>query len=531
MEPIKATYELSCPADAAAGLARRIALEQSVEVPEDVARAADLPAEAIGEVAAVLPSPDGSGRPRATIHFAADLSAFQLPQLLNLLYGNISILRGIRLVGLELPAELLARFAGPRHGEAGLRRMLGIYDRPLLATALKPRGAPVSHLADVARAFALGGGDIIKDDHNLVDATFGAFRTRVAQCMQAVSDANAETGRNTLYFPNLLPAAGELDEQAAFLVGLGVPGVLTCPYIIGLDAMRRLAERWPLAVMAHPALSGTFFHDPEHGIAPEIALGTLMRLAGADASVFPNSGGRFGFTAAQCRGIGAAMQTPLGDLIPGLPAPAGGMQFDAIPRMIDEFGPAAILLIGGALLAHSDDVRTSTIAFRERIEAACPTRQITPEPAAALGPAATSVCELASDAPVGEILRHLAFQPGFTWSGRTPIAYKGTTELPFRDVVRHELIGRAGEQARFDLRYFEVAPGGYTSLEKHVHTHTIITVRGRGVMLLDGEGIGLAPFDIAHTPPLSVHQLRNETAEPFGFFCIVDRERDRPQPP
>ena len=34
--------------------------------------------------------------------------------------------------------------------------------------------------------------------------------------------------------------------------------------------------------------------------------------------------------------------------------------------------------------------------------------------------------------------------------------------------------------------------------------------------------------DVAYVEPLEPHQLRNETDRPFGFFCIVDHERDRP---
>ena len=38
-------------------------------------------------------------------------------------------------------------------------------------------------------------------------------------------------------------------------------------------------------------------------------------------------------------------------------------------------------------------------------------------------------------------------------------------------------------------------------------------------------------LDVAYVAPLEPHQLRNETDRPFGFFCIVDRLRDRPMKP
>jgi ribulose-bisphosphate carboxylase large chain len=78
------------------------------------------------------------------------------------------------------------------------------------------------------------------------------------------------------------------------------------------------------------------------------------------------------------------------------------------------------------------------------------------------------------------------------------------------------------------LRYFEVAPGGFSSHEKHVHSHIVIGARGHGTLLLGGRQEVLQVNDVAYIAPLQEHQLRNDGPEPFGFFCIVDHDRDRP---
>ncbi|HET6424947.1 MAG TPA: cupin domain-containing protein, partial [Planctomycetaceae bacterium] len=141
-----------------------------------------------------------------------------------------------------------------------------------------------------------------------------------------------------------------------------------------------------------------------------------------------------------------------------------------------------------------------------------------------------SACELPVPKTALAILEHLRFHPDFSWHGRPATAYKPDDRLPFRDVNRTELIGAFGESTAFDLRYFEIAPGGYSSREKHVHAHVVIGVRGQGT-LVSGESVQpMAPWDIAYVPSLRAHQLRNDGSEPFGFLCIVDHERDRPQP-
>jgi quercetin dioxygenase-like cupin family protein len=110
--------------------------------------------------------------------------------------------------------------------------------------------------------------------------------------------------------------------------------------------------------------------------------------------------------------------------------------------------------------------------------------------------------------------------------------WQGVEEKPYKEgggwegVARFPLAARDG----FELRYFEIAPGGYSSLEKHEHAHVVIALRGRGRALVGREVVELAPFDVVETPPLAPHRWVNAGEEPFGFLCTVDADRDRPQP-
>ena len=59
----------------------------------------------------------------------------------------------------------------------------------------------------------------------------------------------------------------------------------------------------------------------------------------------------------------------------------------------------------------------------------------------------------------------------------------------------------------------------------------MIGARGHGVLVLGDRRETLAPMDVACIGPLEAHQLRNESPELFGFFCIVEHDRDRPMAP
>jgi quercetin dioxygenase-like cupin family protein len=127
-----------------------------------------------------------------------------------------------------------------------------------------------------------------------------------------------------------------------------------------------------------------------------------------------------------------------------------------------------------------------------------------------------------------KVIRH---EGGFSWRGVPIEPYKTTTET-WKGVTRRELSGKRGESQRFHLRYFEIAPGGFSSLEKHDHEHVVFPIRGRGIVRF-GRFIQEVGFgDVVYIAPGDPHQLRtpDDADEPFGFLCIVNAERDRPVP-
>lgn len=96
-------------------------------------------------------------------------------------------------------------------------------------------------------------------------------------------------------------------------------------------------------------------------------------------------------------------------------------------------------------------------------------------------------------------------------------------------IDRNTIVGNRGEATKYHLRYFEIEPGGNSSLEKHEHEHTVICVRGRGRAVVGQTLYKMDNLDVLYIAPDAPHQLVNPYNEPFGFFCIVDAERDRPR--
>lgn len=119
----------------------------------------------------------------------------------------------------------------------------------------------------------------------------------------------------------------------------------------------------------------------------------------------------------------------------------------------------------------------------------------------------------------------------FRWKGFPSVPYKATARGPMAwcGVERFVLVGGRDEPAVFQLRYFEIAPGGYSSLEQHRHAHAVLVLRGRGRVRIGTTEHRVGTMDFIFIPPGIPHQFR-AGKEPFGFLCPVDAVRDRPKP-
>jgi quercetin dioxygenase-like cupin family protein len=127
-------------------------------------------------------------------------------------------------------------------------------------------------------------------------------------------------------------------------------------------------------------------------------------------------------------------------------------------------------------------------------------------------------------------LQHVQHPVPFRWSGVPLRTYKDEDGARFRGVTRQVLFD-GGEALGAELRYFEIEPGGHSTLERHQHEHLVMVLRGEGRCLVGDRVLALAPNDVIHVPPWAWHQFRAPEGAPLGFLCLVRRDRDRPQLP
>ncbi len=335
-----------------------LALEQSAELPREALSSAstDFIRESVAAVTSIEPLDEHAFR--VTLAFPERILDSDPAVMMNLLFGNSSLQEDVRLTAVRPCDEVLEDLGGPRYGIDSLRKMLDAWGRPLTATALKPVGLGAEDLGALCETFARAGIDIIKDDHSLADHAHCRFEDRVAACMQAVERGQQRGGRRSIYVPNLIGSPGAVLEQIDIARRHGVEAVMIAPMLLGLPFFHEVVkEELEGPVLAHPSLAGSM------AMAPEALLGQVFRLLGADAVIFPHSGGRFAFSEKTCFDLAHRLREPWGSLAPAFPTPAGGLSIHRVAEIKAFYGPDMIMLTGGSLHVSGPDLLETTRDF------------------------------------------------------------------------------------------------------------------------------------------------------------------------
>ena len=83
------------------------------------------------------------------------------------------------------------------------------------------------------------------------------------------------------------------------------------------------------------------------------------------------------------------------------------------------------------------------------------------------------------------------------------------------------LISKDDGAPRFQMRLFEVVPGGHSPLHTHEWEHEVFILEGEGILTFEGEE---KPFSTGHfvfVPESREHSFRNTGSGRLAFLCMV----------
>jgi 2,3-diketo-5-methylthiopentyl-1-phosphate enolase len=302
-----------------------------------------------------------------SLNFTADL-----PAILTTVFGKLSLDGEVKLIDLELSNELKQEFPGPRYGVEGIREKLGVYNRPLIMSIFKGViGRNLEYLTEQLKEQALGGVDLVKDDEILFENELTPFEKRITIGKKILQEVYEKTGHQTLYAVHLSGKTFELKEKAKRAVELGADVLLFNVFAYGLDVLQGLREddEIDIPIMAHPAVSGALTPSEFYGIASPLLLGKLLRLAGADFSLFPSPYGSVALDKHEALGIANELTKEEGQLKRTFPVPSAGIHPGLVPLLVRDFGNDCVINAGGGVHGHPDGASGGGGAFRAAVDA------------------------------------------------------------------------------------------------------------------------------------------------------------------
>lgn len=296
-----------------------------------------------------------------------------MPNMLSSIAGNVfglRTLRNLRLNDVEFPKEVVNSFRGPKYGIEGIRKLLKVYDRPLVGTIIKPKlGLKTTDHARVAYEAWVGGCDIVKDDENLSSQRFNPFEERVTKTLERRDQAENETGEKKVYMINITAETSEMIRRAELVLKQGGEYVMVDILTCGFAALQSLRDRnLDLVIHAHRAGHAAFTRNPKHGISMRV-ITKIARIIGVDQLHVGAVVGKMAETRKEVSENVEALKMKMGGLKVVLPVASGGLYPRLVPSLMDFFGKDFVIQAGGGIHGHSDGTVAGARAMRQAVDA------------------------------------------------------------------------------------------------------------------------------------------------------------------
>ena len=295
-----------------------------------------------------------------------------IPLIMGSLAGNIMSMPYLKLVDIDFPKSFVKKFQGPKFGLEGIRKILGVYDRPFLNNMIKPcTGYTPEVGAKLFYEAAAGGVDVVKDDELIGgNRDFNKLADRVKLNMEMEKKAYEVKHEHTLYACNITDEVSRLKENAMTVINNGGNCIMVDVHGVGFSAVRMLAEDPDITVpiLGHSCFAGAYTSSPYQGMSSKV-VSKLARLAGCDIYLTQPPYGKFDNTFDNYIENLITVKAPFYDIKPMLPFVGGGVVPGLVPKFLEDAGIDILLGVGAGIHAHPMGPQAGARAFREAIDA------------------------------------------------------------------------------------------------------------------------------------------------------------------
>ncbi|WP_048199334.1 RuBisCO large subunit C-terminal-like domain-containing protein [Methanocella arvoryzae] len=364
MTMVRTTYYVEADAPIAK-VAKEIAAEQSTGTWTEVAAEKEVH-EKLG---AHVVSAEGN---TVVIDFPVEIfEPDNVPQILSVVAGNLFGLGGLkacRLMDVDF-GPLTKYYNGPEFGIEEVRKILGVYDRPLVGTIIKPKvGLSPKRTAEVAEQAALGGLDLIKDDETLTDQKFCPLEERLTMVMDRLHKVEDRIGKPCFYAVNVTCGADMIVERAERAVELGANMVMVDILTAGFSAVQALTdEKIGVPIHIHRTMHGALTRG-KYGIAMPV-ISKLTRMCGGTNLHTGTYAGKMERNVCEIDASRDILRKPWAGYKRVWPVSSGGLYPQKVRENLDCYGIDVILQAGGGIHGHPEGTTVGVKAMFQAVEA------------------------------------------------------------------------------------------------------------------------------------------------------------------
>ena len=292
------------------------------------------------------------------------------PLLITSLLGNdASTSAQVKLLDIVFPNQFLENFSGPKYGLKGIQEYLGISNRPILLSMIKPcTGLSPEEAKSIFYNVAKGGVDIIKDDELMGNPIYSNPVDRVKAFKEVAQQVFDETGHKVKYFVNITSGLSDILENIDTLEKAGADGLMVNFSILGYSTLKYISEHTKLPILGHSAGVGIMTEGLESGMTTPLAVGKLSRLAGADITMINTPYGGYPLRNQKYIQTINNLVLPLKNIKPTMPSIGGGVHPGIVEKYINEVGKDIVLAAGGAIQGHNMGAIAGARAMRQAID-------------------------------------------------------------------------------------------------------------------------------------------------------------------
>lgn len=213
-----------------------------------------------------------------------------IQNILTYVVGNVLGMKevsALKLLDMWFPPSMLEQFDGPSYTIDDMRKYLGVYDRPILGTIIKPKiGLTSAEYAEVCYDFWVGGGDFVKNDEPQADQDFCPYDKMVKHVKEAMDKAVKKTGHKKVHSFNV--SASDYDTMIKRCEMIRSAGFEKGSYAFLIDgitagwmAVQTLRRKYPDVFIHYHRASHGAYTRPENVFGFSVlVLSKFARLAG-----------------------------------------------------------------------------------------------------------------------------------------------------------------------------------------------------------------------------------------------------------